>query len=97
MTQKGTVAGRPAQTKEEPMEIVEQREQSAAVPFVLVLAIVATLLIGLAALALARPAGAPARPPSPAVTSSTLSPDAQDRNAEILADRLDKAEATHGH
>lgn len=79
------------------MQIAERTSQAPAVPLVLVLAIVATIVIGLAALAL-RPAGPAVRTPMASVTSTAnLSPDAQDRNAQILAARLGKAEATHGH
>lgn len=79
------------------MEIVEQRNQSAAVPLVVILAILATLLLGLAALALSRPSGTPVGAPAARAASTNLSPDAQDRNAQILATRLGRAEATHGH
>ena len=79
------------------MEIVDRRNPAPAVPFVLVIAVVAALLMAVAAAALARPAGPAAHPTSTGVTATAISPDAQDRNAKLLADRLGKAEATHGH
>ena len=79
------------------MEIVEQRNQPAAVPLVVIVAVLATLLLGLAALALSRPSVSPVGAPPARAASTSLSPDSQDRNAQILATRLGKAEATHGH
>lgn len=79
------------------MEIVQRRNRS-AVPVLFVLAFVAALVIGLVALS-----GLRQSPESStgtvqvAAQSSSLSPDATDRNAAMLATRLGKAESTHGH
>ena len=78
------------------MEI--RRRQTASVSFALALAVLAALAIGLGAWNAAhRPLGTSLQTPTAAPASSSLSPDAQERNAQIWAKQLDAAQATHGH
>ena len=77
------------------MDIIHRSKQAPAVPFALMVLVALALLVGAAGVSL-RPSPA-VRAPSTVAEVRTTSPDAQERNAKILADRLGKAEATHGH
>jgi len=80
------------------MDIVERRTQSPAFPmWFIAVALVVLVAAVLLWTTTHRVVGAPAGAPATASTVTGFSPDAQDRNAQILADRLRKAEATHGH
>ena len=79
------------------MEIVQRKSQS-AVPLIAVVAIVAAVLISMAAWASAHPSTVGSTGAQQVTaTSTSLNPDATDRNAAVLAARLGQAEATHGH
>lgn len=79
------------------MDLVRSPRQSVALP----LAVLVALLIALATVVgvwYATYQTAPATPPhSVAATATSINPDAGDRNSEILAARLGRAEAAHGH
>lgn len=80
------------------MDIVERRTQSPAFP-VWFVAVALVLLVAAMLLwtTTHRAVGAPAGASAVASTVTGFGPDAQDRNAQIVAARLGKAEATHGH
>ena len=80
------------------MDVVRSTRQSAAPPLALVVALFMVLaIIAGGWYATHRIAPATTRGGSVAVTTTGYGPDAGDRNAEILAARLGRAEANHGH
>lgn len=80
------------------MQIVERRNQSAALPLAAIAAILAVLVMGLAVWSAShRPAGSTLQAPSVVLAAGSLSPDAQERNALIRAAQLGRAEGSHGH
>ena len=100
MIQNGMVPRLAGPTRKEmrKMDVVRSARQSAAAPMAVVVAVFIALAIFASVWnASHRIASATTRTQSFASTVTSLSPDAGDRNSAILAARLGKAEASHGH